>query len=62
MSDKFKIEISDECISCGACEQTCPVSAISQGATKFQIDQKTCVQCKACTLACPVGAIKEIKS
>jgi ferredoxin len=24
--------ISDECVSCGACEAECPVGAISQGA------------------------------
>ncbi|KAA3384409.1 4Fe-4S binding protein, partial [Akkermansia muciniphila] len=27
--------ISDECISCGACEAECPVSAISAGDSKY---------------------------
>ena len=35
-------KISDECISCGACADGCPVSAISEGG--------------ACADTCPVGA------
>ena len=31
--------ISDECISCGACEAECPVSAISAGDGKYVIDE-----------------------
>ena len=30
--------ISDECVSCGACESECPVGAISMGADHMQID------------------------
>ena len=29
--------ISDDCISCGACEAECPVGAISEGDGKYQI-------------------------
>ena len=29
--------ISDECISCGACADTCPVSAISEGDGKYVV-------------------------
>ena len=29
----------DECISCGACEAECPVSAISAGDGKYVIDE-----------------------
>ena len=35
--------ISDECVSCGACEAECPVGAISQGADHFEIDADACV-------------------
>lgn len=49
--------ISDECISCGACEATCPVSAISQGDDKYVIDAKLCTDCGACVDVCPVEAI-----
>jgi formate hydrogenlyase subunit 6/NADH:ubiquinone oxidoreductase subunit I len=51
--------ISDECISCGACADTCPVSAISEGSGKYEIDKGTCIDCGACEDGCPVGAISE---
>ena len=49
-------KISDECISCGACAAECPVSAISEGNGKYNIDADTCEECGACASACPVGA------
>ena len=52
-------QISDECVACGACAQECPVSAISEGDGKFQIDADTCVSCGACAGVCPVGAPSE---
>ena len=51
--------ISDECISCGACEAECPVSCISAGDGKYEIDADACVDCGACEAACPTGAISE---
>lgn len=51
--------ISDECISCGACEATCPEGAISEGDGKYVIDADTCVSCGSCAEGCPVGAIAE---
>ena len=52
-------KISDECISCGACAENCPVVAISQGADKYVIDADTCISCGACADICPVGAPSE---
>ena len=49
--------ISDDCISCGACEPECPVSAISQGETKYIIDASKCTDCAKCVEVCPVSAI-----
>lgn len=49
-------KISNECISCGACAAECPVSAISEGDGKYEIDADTCIECGACADTCPVGA------
>ncbi len=50
--------ITEECISCGACEPTCPVDAISEGADNYVIDAATCTDCGACVDSCPVDAIQ----
>ncbi len=52
-------KINESCISCGTCEGTCPVGAISQGEETYKIDADVCVSCGACADACPVGAISE---
>ena len=49
--------ILDTCISCGACEADCPVSAIAAGDASYVIDADTCIDCGACTGSCPVDAI-----
>ena len=48
--------ITDSCVSCGACAAECPVGAISQGDTKYEIDADTCIDCGSCASTCPVGA------
>jgi len=50
--------ISDDCISCGACEAECPVSAISAGDFKYVINPDVCSECGACADVCPVDAPK----
>ena len=49
-------QITDACISCGACAEECPVSAISQGDDKYVIDADACLDCGACAGVCPVEA------
>ena len=49
--------ISDECINCGACEDSCPTNAISEVGEKRVIDAETCIDCGACVDTCPVIAI-----
>jgi ferredoxin len=52
--------ITDECISCGACEPDCPNQAITEGDTQYDIDASRCTQCVGayetprCEDLCPV--------
>lgn len=50
--------INADCISCGACAGECPVGAITEGASQFEIDADTCLDCGACASTCPMGAIE----
>jgi ferredoxin len=55
-------KITDECLSCGACEGGCGNQAISEGETIFVIDPDRCTECVGnaesprCVEICPVGA------
>jgi len=51
--------ISNECIACGACAAGCPVSAISEGDGKYEINADECLDCGACAGVCPVSAPQE---
>jgi ferredoxin len=57
-------KISDDCISCGACEPECPNQAISEGETTYKIDTSKCTECvgahdsSKCAEVCPVDACK----
>ena len=50
--------INDECISCGACVDACPVSCISEGDSIYVIGESECIECGACADVCPVDAPK----
>ena len=52
-------QITNACTRCGACKDTCPVSAISEGEPCFKLDTDICVECGQCVDVCPVQAIKE---
>ncbi|HEX7975248.1 MAG TPA: 4Fe-4S binding protein [Anaerolineales bacterium] len=57
------MRITEECISCGACEPDCPVEAIHEGDTIYAIDPAVCVECVGyndspqCSSVCPVECI-----
>ena len=55
-------KITEECISCGACDPECPNVAISEGETIYVIDPNKCTECigsyesSRCAEICPVDA------
>ena len=40
-------KITDACVSCGTCAENCPVEAITQGDTQYEINPATCGLCGA---------------
>ena len=55
-------KITDDCISCGACEPACKNAAIREGATIYEIESNKCTECVGwfaspqCVDTCPVEA------
>uniref|UniRef100_UPI000A8D0B76 4Fe-4S binding protein n=1 Tax=Treponema endosymbiont of Eucomonympha sp. TaxID=1580831 RepID=UPI000A8D0B76 len=47
------------CANCGACEDECPSSAISEKDGIRAIDATLCADCGTCVDACPSEAIVE---
>ncbi len=50
--------ITDECLACGTCTDSCPVDAIDEGDI-YRIDSDICIDCGTCAEACPIEAILE---
>ena len=54
--------ITEDCISCGACEPECPNNAISEGETIYVIAPDKCTECvgshesSKCVEVCPVDS------
>jgi ferredoxin len=55
-------KITEDCISCGACEPECKNNAISEGEDIYIIDPDKCTECVGnhespqCAEVCPVNA------
>ena len=55
-------KITDDCISCGACEAECKNEAISEGEVIYVVDADRCTECVGnhespkCAEVCPVDA------
>jgi ferredoxin len=58
------LKITDDCISCGACDAECGNVAISEGKETYVIDPAKCTECVGnyespkCVEVCPVDACK----
>jgi len=55
-------KITDDCISCGACEAECTNQAISEGESHHEIDPAKCDECagkpeQLCKAVCPSDCI-----
>jgi ferredoxin len=49
--------VTDECISCGLCQEICPCGAITLSGGKPAWTKSKCVQCLGCLHRCPTQAI-----
>lgn len=50
--------ITDDCIGCGQCTESCPQKCIAPG-VPCRIDGSHCLRCGLCLEVCPVGAVAE---
>jgi len=48
----------DACIKCGACQDRCPMFAITMDEEGYPVAGPTCIGCGQCGTVCPVGARK----
>ena len=60
--------VAELCTGCAKCPPVCPVEAISEGESYYEIDPQVCCDCVGyaeealCLAICPVaGAIKRIE-
>jgi len=51
--------ITDACIGCGTCQESCPQQCIEAG-TPYRIAQAHCLHCGACYENCPVKAVEKL--
>ena len=47
----------DECVGCEACEQVCPVDAVTMVDGVAKVDEDWCIGCGVCMVKCPTEAI-----
>lgn len=50
-------QVTEECVSCGACAAACPVRAIGKDDPR-QVDGEACISCMRCVSVCPRNARK----
>ncbi|MFU0831899.1 MAG: (4Fe-4S)-binding protein [Oscillospiraceae bacterium] len=52
--------ITDRCVACGVCKESCPEHAISEGEI-YKINPSICLECGRCYEVCPHDAIETQK-
>ena len=50
------LKITEECIGCGTCVESCPLNAIVESGDIYIITDD-CDECRACVDVCPINAI-----
>lgn len=53
-----KVTVTDDCIACGTCEETCTFSAVTMVEEQAVINDDQCMACGRCVEACPEDAIE----
>ena len=57
------MKITEECVACGSCLESCPTDAVIEGEEIFSIDAAKCVDCEGhfdepqCASVCPSEAV-----
>jgi MinD superfamily P-loop ATPase len=52
------IILTEKCLQCGMCTDSCPIQAIRVSGLEYFIDPKECTGCRICVNSCPLGAIQ----
>jgi ferredoxin len=53
---RLRRRVSEECTSCGMCQNKCPMDAIAEDPHKT--DNSECILCRTCSQVCPVDAVR----
>jgi electron transport complex protein RnfB len=51
----------DECQTCGECHDRCPMDAILEEDSAYNVIKENCIGCGVCTITCPVEVITLIR-
>ncbi len=59
-SDYYAVIDTDDCLSCGVCDERCHVKAIDETDDVFSVNDR-CIGCGLCISTCPADSIKLLK-
>lgn len=52
--------VKEGCPGCGACQNVCPVNAITPGSGLAVVISEDCIGCGVCAGTCPIGLIERV--